>query len=344
MDGIHTLEINRAREMVARTVRARQPAAGRVPAPPRAAQLPQEASFKQPADTISISIPSKNHAIHMKDSCGNPQCESCGAVVIPAPMATFPILQTPSISVGSWDIYTTKSPILSSDEIDELQLKLGLPIPEMIFGNNKVLIRNDERNWSISFNCVNALAKVDNKGVNLLKVSYSNEWFSTRETNTDEMKGIVKPFDWTYSTDYRGDVEGLQLVKDESARIPIDKLKQPDPILFFDEMVLYEDELGDNGISVISCKIRVMPKRMLLLMRFFLRVDNVIFRVRDTRLFIEFAENKVIREYKEQEASYADVMKKISPLASDPRSFLRDQNWIASKLPVLKHEVESVSL
>ncbi len=34
----------------------------------------------------------------------------------------------------------------------------------------------------------------------------------------------------------------------------MDKLRRPDPILFFDEMVLFEDELGDNGCAMLSVK------------------------------------------------------------------------------------------
>ncbi|ODQ59587.1 hypothetical protein WICANDRAFT_19298, partial [Wickerhamomyces anomalus NRRL Y-366-8] len=251
-----------------------------------------------------------------------------------------------SISINDWEIYTTKKPILNSDEIDKEQERLGIPLPEMIFGNNKVEIKNKAKNFHISFNTPDALSLVDTTGENLLQVSYSKEWFSTRRTNTDDVKGIVKPFDWTYSTTYRGSlIEGSHDLKETlDLNIPLNKLKKPDPILFFDDMVLYEDELGDNGISVLSCKIRVMPERLLLLSRFFLRVDNVIFRVRDTRIYIEFNENLIIREYKEQEANYQDVLKKISPMTGDPRAFLRDQNWIASKLPAIKTVVDYATL
>jgi type 2A phosphatase activator TIP41 len=38
-------------------------------------------------------------------------------------------------------------------------------------------------------------------------------------------------------------------------KIPLDKLKQPDPILYYNELVLYEDELSDNGDSSLSIKL-----------------------------------------------------------------------------------------
>ena len=89
--------------------------------------------------------------------------------------------------------------------------------------------------------------------------------------------------------------------------IPIELLKRPDPIVFFDEVVLYEDEMADNGITMFSCKIRVMPSRLLLLCRFFMRLDNVLIRIRDTRVYVEFATGEVIREYVAKEESYETV-------------------------------------
>ena len=97
------------------------------------------------------------------------------------------------------------------------------------------------------------------------------------------------------------------------SELPLDKLRRPDPILFFDEVDLYEDELGDNGMSLLSIKIRVMPARLLLLSRFFLRLDDVIFRVRDTRVYVEFETGEVIRDYSAMEGAYSDL-KQVRPL------------------------------
>lgn len=96
---------------------------------------------------------------------------------------------------------------------------------------------------------------------------------------------------------------------DNSDPIPIELLKRPDPILFFEEVVLYESELDDNGISVFSCKLRVMPDRMLLLCRLFMRLDNVLVRIRDTRVYVDFNTSKVIRDYTEKEDTFDNVEK-----------------------------------
>ena len=118
----------------------------------------------------------------------------------------------------------------------------------------------------------------------------------------------MNPFDWSYSTDYKGTVrpESPQF-QPSMTPIPVELLKRPDPIRFFDEVMLYEDEMADNGITMLSCKIRVMPERLLLLCRFFMRLDNVLLRIRDTRVYIEFDTGEVIREYQAKEEKYEVV-------------------------------------
>lgn len=148
-----------------------------------------------------------------------------------------------------------------------------------------------------------------------LKVRYylealpgSNPLKNAREKTHEGITEVVKPFDWSYSTDYKGSLRSKDPAFEPSiSPIPLDLLKRPDPILFFDELVLYEDELADNGITMLSCKIRVMPARLLLLCRFFMRLDNVLFRVRDTRVYVDFGTGEVIREYIAKEADFEAV-------------------------------------
>lgn len=126
-----------------------------------------------------------------------------------------------------------------------------------------------------------------------------------REKKHEEITEVVKPFDWSYSTDYKGTLSLTSPAFEPSpSPIPLDLLKKRDPIMFFDDVMLYEDEMADNGITTLSCKIRVMPDRLLLLCRFFMRLDNVLVRIRDTRVYIEFKTGEIIREYAEMEETY----------------------------------------
>ncbi len=121
-------------------------------------------------------------------------------------------------------------------------------------------------------------------------------------------------------------------------------LKRPDPILFFDEVMLYEDELADNGIAMLSCKIRVMPARLLLLSRFFLRLDDVLFRIRDTRLYVEFATGDIIREYTAREGQFESVRQKLAATREDVPAQMRDPNRLVNLLPVVETQVEKMTL
>lgn len=278
--------------------------------------------------------------------------------MIPSPVANYPLSETPSISLNDWEIFTSKNPILPADEIESWEQELKLPLPEMIFGKNKVLIQNKPLGFSIEFNAKDALRLVLSKEdkidieQDLIKVSYSSEWFESRQRQTSDVKEPPKPFDWTYSTAYKGSVTSSSDNKtfiestDLQHRIPLEKLRTQDPILFFDDMILYEDELADNGISLLSVKIRVMKSRLLLLSRFFLRVDNVVIKIRDTRVYVDFEQDEIIREYKEQEAPYDTVLRRCAGAKGglDPRAKLRDQGWVSGVLPVVKETVEYLKL
>ena len=108
--------------------------------------------------------------------------------------------------------------------------------------------------------------------------------------------------------------------------------------------MLYEDELADNGIAMLSCKIRVMPARLLLLVRFFMRLDDVVFRLRDTRVFVEFETDEVIREYTAREDTYEEVRKKIAGRKEDVLATMRDPNRLAEYIPVVEKSLEGLKL
>ena len=76
----------------------------------------------------------------------------------------------------------------------------------------------------------------------------------------------TKAYDWTYTTTYPGHIvsntppEGTGSFvpadpENPEHKIPIAELTRPDPILFYAEIPLYEDELHDNGSSHVSVRI-----------------------------------------------------------------------------------------
>lgn len=77
-------------------------------------------------------------------------------------------------------ISARKLPISKSGPIDEMSKKLGIPVPEMIFGDNLVSIEHLQSGWRLEFNAFDALDTVDKTDKNMLKVAYSQEWSSSR--------------------------------------------------------------------------------------------------------------------------------------------------------------------
>lgn len=392
--GIDTISINAAREMHARTVRARLP-------PNRTSNYTSATTMNKGLDNsmqnniisnrnstlvrgttvdirtrtekIPMIAPAKLTKIrHKCNNPNNPPCSHCGTVIIPSPAARMPLEDIPSISIDDWTITSCKKPILNSVELEKWESEYlpGLgTLPEMIFGNNFIKIENVKHNWQIEFNALDALRLVSLEDTGI-RVSYSKDWIESKkrvnqnknttkknndvdvdEVEIDKFLKIVKHYDWTYTTEYKGTIhdddeksnEAVRYVfrRDNSVELPIDKLSRPDPILYFDDMILYEDELADNGISLLTCKIRVMNERLLLLMRFFLNVDDVILRVYDTRIYVEFDTNEIIREFKKYEGDN-EILQRYSRIANsiDPKALLRDSNWVVKHIPLKTRECE----
>ena len=247
---------------------------------------------------------------------------------------------------GAWKVTTRKLPILKAEPIEALSNEIGIPIPEMIFGDNFVSITHINTGWTVDFNARDALDRVSKTEEGMLQVAVAEEWKRER-SHQEEVKQVVKPFDWSYSTDYKGtthvsDAKGEWQATDQSKNpIRTDLLSRPDPILFFDTVDLYEDELADNGIGLLSIKIRVMPARLLLLSRFFLRLDGVIARIRDTRVYIEHSSNKVIRQYTAKEEKYDTIQEKLKGMRENVPEAFRDPNKLA---PLLKTVEDSTDV
>ena len=254
--------------------------------------------------------------------------------------------QGSSVTQLGFRITTHKFPILKAGPIEEMTEKLGIAPPEMIFGDNGVSIEHLASGWKIDFNAFDALDCVDKTGETMLKVAHSKEWHQNREQLTEDIKEVIRPFDWSYSTNYTGTFASgpEQRLEKTPVPIPIHLLSRPDPILFFDEVMLYEDELADNGIAMLNVKVRVMPARLLLLSRFFLRLDEVLLRVRDTRIYIEFATGEVVVEYTAKEEAYEAVRLKLASTREDVLAFMRDPNKLAEILPVVDQWRERVVL
>lgn len=108
----------------------------------------------------------------------------------------------------------------------------------------------------------------------LFPVEYNLIRSSTGPTSQVPMPKVVptKPYDWTYTTTYIGHEDARSTPaswrpadpNDPSDTIPMAELTRQDPILFYAEIPLFEDELHDNGASHLLVRI-VSPLRQTLL-------------------------------------------------------------------------------
>lgn len=158
----------------------------------------------------------------------------------------------------------------------------------MTFGQNylSLLHRPSQKAWA--FTTEQALKCVKNgemgDGDGGVKVGYADKWLQSRtdpfSTTPMPMTVPTKPYDWTYTTTYTGHETVLDPDVDIAASssppepsddskigwidadpedptqiIPLAELSRPDPILFYAEIPLFEDELHDNGSSSLLVRI-----------------------------------------------------------------------------------------
>lgn len=208
---------------------------------------------------------------------------------------------------------------------------LELPhLPDMVFHKNKLVLTHRD-GAILEFLPMESLRLVEN-GKQPLQVACAQEWKESRPESLMEEK--FKPFDWTFTTDYQGTTNDKFRIERSDQQLNKFKLMQREKILFYHDLTLFEDELHDNGISSCTVKIvllkvekivrtfsniyffyfqRVMPSGFFILLRHFLRVDNVLLKIHDTRFHYEVGNDYIFKEYTKRAATYEEL-KKVSVL------------------------------
>ncbi|CAO4371506.1 unnamed protein product [Caenorhabditis nigoni] len=86
-------------------------------------------------------------------------------------------------------------------ELDEL--------PEMVFARNCLRIHFQPSGF-IEFNTLDALKMVISDRLPDVQVGASSAWQSSRKDRIQQIQNHQKPFDWTFTTHYKGTVNGLK--------------------------------------------------------------------------------------------------------------------------------------
>lgn len=106
------------------------------------------------------------------------------------------------------------------------------------------------------------------------------------------------------------------------------------PIIHFSEIYNFECDLDDCGYSMSKVRFRVMKDCYYVLLRFYLRVDGVIVRIYDTRIFHKFGSDHIHREFMHKENTWQDLKGKGFSLSSEWMLNPQQSDLVFEKLDV----------
>ncbi|KAJ8768946.1 hypothetical protein K2173_023941 [Erythroxylum novogranatense] len=261
------------------------------------------------------------------------------------------------LRIHGWEIFSSNLSILNSSSLQQWEEKLQTShLPEMVFGDSCLVLEHTKSGTKIHFNAFDALAGWKKEALPPVEVPAAAKW----KFRSKPFQQVILDYDYTFTTPYCGsetiDVDAEKNKCEENLtsncpswedceqQIDMVALSSKEPILFYDEVILYEDELADNGVSLLTAKVRVMPSCWFLLLRFWLRVDGVLMRLRDTRMHCSFADTAgpvILREICWREATFQDLSAKGYP--SDSAAY-SDPSIISERLPVVKHKTQKLKV
>ena len=256
------------------------------------------------------------------------------------PLGVLGDIPLDKIHSSSWDFYFHKENMLSSKELDKLTETLKVNhLPEIFFGKNRFFMVNKQANFVYEFNPCQMIDLTsyevrkdhfDRKKIYHFpadaKVQYHNTWKDLK-LDRDDIQKVEPKEDWTYCSPYLGhfstipesplkdiypEIKDIKEFKVEETKnkLPVHKLGPDNPIIEYVEIPLYDDELNDNGHSETKFRFRVMKDSFFGLLRSYLRVDNVLVRNIDTRIYHEFGTKVVYRNHQVKEVTYEELIKK----------------------------------
>ncbi|KAM7459255.1 hypothetical protein LguiA_036763 [Lonicera macranthoides] len=262
------------------------------------------------------------------------------------------------LRIHGWEIESSNRSILNSLQLQQWEQKLKTShMPEMVFGDSTLVLKHINSGTKIHFNAFDALVGWKQEALPPVEVPAAAKW----KFRSKPFQQVILDYDYTFTTPYSGSEtvetnpehekgatseEGSCNLDWEDCEEQIDvvALASKESILFYDEVILYEDELADNGVSLLTVKVRVMPSCWFLLLRFWLRVDGVLMRLRDTRMHCVFGKNMkpiIIRETCWREATFQSLSSKGYP--SDSAAY-SDPSVISQRLPIILHKTQKLKI
>lgn len=260
------------------------------------------------------------------------------------------------INAGGWLIACEQtSPISGAASIARAEECTGVPSPEMVFYENAIVLYHIQSGCKLTFDATSALSCVSGRRSDV-KVANSKGWDARpAHQRVDEhgkpIEVLDVDFDWTYLTDFCGRLRSVPVPtpasnEHESASpaisIPTAKLASRGKILWHASVQLYASELDDNGLVDATVRVRVMDDFFFLLFRCWLRVDRVLVRSHEVRVYSEFGSDVIIREQVLKENSYAELAAK--GLSVVGTGNYRSPDYVARHLGIVSSSSDTIHL
>jgi len=175
----------------------------------------------------------------------------------------------------------------------------------------------------------------------LILAKQSEMWKKKDFSKIKDFQHLEVTSDWTYTTPYKGSLaylsktsipnftntiapeKSLIITEPTNDQLPLHKLGQDNPILNYAEVPFFEDDLDDLGFAQAMIRFRVMADSFYVLLRNYVRVDGLIVRVMDTRLYHALDSNELLREFQYKECTYEELMHK---------GFTFSSEWVLSSV------------
>ncbi|CAI0470428.1 unnamed protein product [Linum tenue] len=241
------------------------------------------------------------------------------------------------LRIHGWEIVSKRGSILSSSSHEQWEEKLQTShLPEMVFGDSCLVLKHLKSGTKLHFNAFDALMGWKQEALPPVEVPAAAQW----KFRSKPFQQVILDYDYTFTTPYVGsemmenengkviDVSDKLHWEDCKEHIDVGALASKEPILFYDEVVLYEDELADNGVSLLTVKV--------------LRVDGVLMRLRDTRIYCAFSDSAnpvILRESCWRQVTFQALSAKGYPIDDSAYS---DPNIISQRLPVIMHRTQKL--
>ena len=237
-------------------------------------------------------------------------------------------IELSKFSYKGWDFYSHTENMLNSKDLDILiknKQENGLfvsHLPEIFYGFNRLFLINESQNFCYEFSPIQMLSLTNyNIREKLLKEKEIYYIPFQAKSQYSKIEDTKNEMDWSFSSPYMGHITSINnciMNKyyhkiNETKEFKIEKSNfifqetKIENVLNYNQVQFFEDELGDIGLSEGKIGFGVMDECFLGLMRCYLRVDNMVVRNIDTKIYHKFGEKYIIRNFMVKEKTYDEL-------------------------------------